>query len=51
MMGRPIRLLLDEHIWAGLAAALTQRGYDVVHVADTEQRGVDDEPLAGLCRC
>ena len=39
------RLLLDEHIWEGLAAALSDRGYDVVHLNHTEHRGLDDEPL------
>ena len=48
MRGAPIKLLLDEHIWQGLTAALTQRGYDVVHIGDTEQRGMDDEPLLAL---
>ncbi|MFB0537317.1 MAG: DUF5615 family PIN-like protein [Anaerolineae bacterium] len=46
MTGKPIKLLLDEHIWEGLAEALTQRGYDVVHIASTEQSGIiDDEQL------
>ena len=40
-----IKLLLDEHIWQGLAEALTQRGYDVIHLNDTGHRGIDDEPL------
>jgi len=39
------KLLLDEHIWEGLAAALRERGYDVVHLNHTEHRGMDDEPL------
>ena len=30
MTGERIKLLLDEHIWEGLAEALTQRGYDVL---------------------
>jgi predicted nuclease of predicted toxin-antitoxin system len=45
MKEAPIKLLLDEHIWVGLSEALTQRGYDVVHLNDTGQRGIDDEPL------
>ena len=45
MTGKPIKLLLDEHIWEGLADALAQRGYDVIHIANTDQRGLDDEPL------
>lgn len=44
-MGQPIKLLLDEHIWEGLADVLAQRGYDVIHIANTDQRGLDDEPL------
>jgi len=48
MTGKPIKLLLDEHIWEGLTEALTQRGYDVVHIANTEQRGIDDELLLAL---
>ena len=45
MRGGSIQLLLDEHIWVGLSEALTQRGYDVIHLNDTGQRGIDDEPL------
>jgi Domain of unknown function (DUF5615) len=37
--------LLDEHIWEGLAEALTQRGYDVLSIANTERRGIDDEAV------
>jgi len=48
MTGKPIKLLLDEHIWEGLTEALTQRGYDVVHIANTEQRGIDDGLLLAL---
>ena len=48
MTGTPIKLLLDEHIWEGLTEALTKRGYDVIHVVNTDQRGVDDEPLLGF---
>ena len=28
-----------------MAGALTQRGYDIVHLNDTGHRGIDDEPL------
>jgi hypothetical protein len=45
MTGRPVKLLFDEHVWEGLTQALAQRGYDVVHVANTLQRGMDDESL------
>jgi predicted nuclease of predicted toxin-antitoxin system len=48
MTNEPIKLLLDEHVWEGLAEALTQRGYDVVHISNTGQRGMDDEPLLAL---
>jgi len=48
MSGRPIKLLLDEHIWEGLTEALTQRSYDVVHIIHTGQRSIDDEPLLEL---
>jgi len=45
MTDRPIKLLLDEHIWEGLAEALRQRGYDVVHINHTARRGIDDDAL------
>jgi hypothetical protein len=45
MTGKPIKLLLDEHIWEGLAEALSRQGYDVIHIANTDQRSLDDEPL------
>ena len=45
MRGESIKLLLDEHIWLGLREALVQRGYNVIHLNDTGQRGIDDEPL------
>ena len=45
MRRQPIKLLLDEHIWEGLADALAQRGYDVIHITNTDQRSLDDEPL------
>jgi hypothetical protein len=35
--------LLDEHIWQGLAPALRERGFDVVHVNEIERAGLDDE--------
>jgi predicted nuclease of predicted toxin-antitoxin system len=48
MSGTQIKLLLDEHIWEGLAEALVQRGYDVVHLNHTPHRSIDDEPLLTL---
>lgn len=48
MIVKPVKLLLDEHIWEGLAEALRERGHDVIHINHTEHRGVDDEPLIAL---
>jgi hypothetical protein len=48
MTPTPIKLLLDEHIWEGLMEALTQRGYAVRHIVNTDQRGIDDETLFAL---
>jgi len=48
MTGKPIKLLLNEHIWEGLTEALVRRGHDVVHIAHTEQCGIGDEPLLAL---
>jgi hypothetical protein len=45
MTGKPIKLLLDEHIWGGLADALSRQGYDVIHIANADQHSLDDEPL------
>ena len=45
MIGEPIKLLLDEHIWSGLTEALAKQGYDALHILDTDQGGIDDEPL------
>jgi hypothetical protein len=45
MKGQPIKLLLDEHIWEGLTEALILRGHDAVHLTNTDQRGLNDEPL------
>jgi Domain of unknown function (DUF5615) len=36
------RLLLDEHIWEGLAEHLRALGYDVVHVYEVERGGLED---------
>lgn len=47
-MSERIKLLLDEHIWEGLAEALRQRGYDVVHINHTPYRGTADEALLTL---
>lgn len=42
-MNQPaVTLLLDEHIWEGLAQALQAHGYDVVHVTKTPIKGASD---------
>ena|SRR6185436_7961682 len=43
MSRTPIKLLLDENIWQGLAAALRSRGYDVLHVFHVQRGGFQDE--------
>lgn len=48
MTVKPIKLLLDEHIWVGLADILVQRGFDVIHIITIEQRGIDDESVLAL---
>lgn len=45
MSHQQVKLLLDEHIWVGLAAALNEYGFDAVHVTLTPYRGIDDERL------
>lgn len=37
-----VRLLLVEDVWPGLAVALRERGYDVIHAHDVERGGLDD---------
>jgi len=42
-----LKLFLDEDIHAGLAYALRQRGFDVVHAQDLKRKGkTDSEQLA-----
>jgi predicted nuclease of predicted toxin-antitoxin system len=43
MPERDIRLLIDEDVWDGLAAALREAGYDAVSVAEIERKGFSDE--------
>lgn len=40
-----IRLYVDEDLWAGLAAALRERGYDAIdaHEADRGNKNIGDE--------
>lgn len=40
-----VTLLLDEHVPRALAKALIQQGIEVIHVADTQLRGMADEDL------
>ena len=40
-----IRLLLDEDVWQGLAAALRQAGYDAISVAEAGRKGFSDEEI------
>lgn len=47
-MDQPVKLLLDEHIWEGLTELLLQQGCDVVHIAQSKYRSIDDEPLLAL---
>ncbi len=42
------KLLLDEHVWQGLAAVLVETGYDVLHIIDTGQHGIADEDVLAL---
>jgi predicted nuclease of predicted toxin-antitoxin system len=37
-----IKLLLDEDVWLGLAAALREQGFDVTHVNELERKGLSD---------
>jgi predicted nuclease of predicted toxin-antitoxin system len=42
-----IRLYLDEDVWLGLAVALREHGFDVVHAYDVDRGGLSDpEQLA-----
>ncbi len=38
-----IKILLDEDVWAGLALALRQAGYDAVSVHELKRQGLPDE--------
>ncbi len=45
MPERTLRLLLDEDVWQGLAAALRAAGYDAVSVTEAEYKGLSDEEI------
>ena len=38
-----IKLFLDEDVWTGLAAQLTQAGFDTVSVDEVGRKGLSDE--------
>lgn len=39
------RLLLDEDVWQGLAAALREAGYDAVSATEAGYKGLSDEEI------
>jgi predicted nuclease of predicted toxin-antitoxin system len=39
----PVKILIDEDVWTGLAEALRQAGYDAVSVSELGRRGLSDE--------
>lgn len=43
MIGDPIKLYLDEHIWRELTERLHEQGYDALHVYDAGRGGLSDE--------
>lgn len=45
---QPPKLLLDEHIWLGLATELTQQGYEVTHIVSLGKRGLDGSSILAL---
>ena len=42
---RDIRILIDEDVWNGLAAALREAGYDCLSVTEAGHKGLSDEDL------
>ncbi len=42
-MALNIKLLLDEDVWVGLAAALRETGYDAVSVNEIDRKALSDE--------
>jgi predicted nuclease of predicted toxin-antitoxin system len=48
MNSEPIKLLLDENIWLGLTDALTERGFDVIHIISEDLRQIDHEAVMEL---
>jgi len=39
----PVKILIDEDVWTGLAEALRQAGYDAASVTELNRRGQSDE--------
>lgn len=48
MKAKAIKLLLDEHIWEGLATRLRKHDFDVVHINQLGQQGLDDPDVFAL---
>jgi predicted nuclease of predicted toxin-antitoxin system len=38
-----VKVLIDEDVWAGLAATLRQRGYEAVSIGEVDRKGLSDE--------
>lgn len=43
-----IRLLLDEDVWLGLAAALRGKNFDVIHVYEVDRGSLSDREQASF---
>ena len=39
----PIRLFIDEDVWLGLAAALRERGFDVIHAYEVARGSLKEK--------
>lgn len=39
----PVKIIIDEDVWTGLAEALRQAGYDAVSVSELGRQGLSDE--------
>jgi predicted nuclease of predicted toxin-antitoxin system len=40
-----VRLLIDEDVWQGLAAALREAGYDAISATESGYKGMADEEI------
>lgn len=43
-----IRLFLDEDVWLGLAAALREKNFDVIHVYEVDRGSLSDREQASF---